>query len=85
MKKILIQILLLQLFISFAFTQGKIKGYVFDSETRKPLPNANVYVENLALGSATDQKGYFEINNVPAGRINVVASFIGYAKQKKDS
>ena len=83
MKKILIQILLLQLFISFAFTQGKIKGYVFDSETRKPLPNANVYVENLALGSATDQKGYFEINNVPAGRINVVASFIGYAKQKK--
>ena len=83
MKKALTFFLLLQIFVSFSFAQGKVKGYVFDSETNKPLPGANVYVENLTIGSATDQNGYFEISYVPAGKIDVIASFIGYARQKK--
>ncbi|MCX7761370.1 MAG: TonB-dependent receptor [Candidatus Kryptonium sp.] len=83
MKKLLTFFFLFQIFAFSLLAQSKIKGYVFDNETGKPLPNANVYLENLPFGSATDQNGYFEITNIPAGRINIVASYVGYEKQRR--
>ncbi|CUT03661.1 TonB-dependent receptor [Candidatus Chrysopegis kryptomonas] len=83
LKKLVLTLSLVSILFLNLLSQSKIKGYVFDAETDKPLPGTNVYIENLKLGSATDQNGYFEINNVPAGKINVVASFVGYEKQKK--
>lgn len=83
MKKLLTFFFLFQIFAFSLLAQSKIKGYVFDNETGKPLHNANVYLENLPFGSATDQNGYFEITNVPAGRINIVASYVGYEKQRR--
>jgi len=49
----------------------------------KPLPYANVYIENTDKGSTTNEKGVFSIPNLAAGNYIVVASFTGYTIQKK--
>ncbi len=83
MKKLIILSLLLSALTSILFGQAKVKGWVFDAETRKPLAGANVYIENTTFGSASDANGYFEIKSIPAGRYSLVVSFIGYERQKK--
>ena len=83
MKRVNLISVALFIFISNLISQVKITGYVFDAETNKPLPGANVYVENTTFGSATDENGYFEIKNLPAGRYTIVSSFVGYERQRK--
>ncbi|MBS1618783.1 MAG: TonB-dependent receptor [Bacteroidetes bacterium] len=60
-----------------------VRGTVMDRESNTPLVGVNVAVhvgDKLIGGSATDDKGYFRIENVPVGRVNVSASYIGYDK-----
>ena len=56
--RILILILLTS---SFA---ANIKGTVKDKDSNEPLIGANVYIEDTTMGSATDEKGTYFINNV---------------------
>ncbi len=64
----------------WAGSTGKISGTVRDSRTKEPLPGVNVVVQGTALGAATDVNGRYVILNVPPGRQNVMASFIGYRR-----
>jgi hypothetical protein len=57
---------------------GAISGYITDMNTGEPLPGVNMVIRNTKLGSVTDATGRFYIPNIPVGRYNVVASFIGY-------
>ncbi len=57
---------------------GVVKGVVLDKQTREKLPFVNVIVEGTTKGSTTNDKGEFEIKNVPLGYIKVSASFVGY-------
>lgn len=61
------------------YTQN-IKGQVLDKQSQQPLPGANVIVigSNPVIGTATDEKGYFKLNNIPVGRVSIGISFIGY-------
>tara|TARA_B100000029_G_scaffold134504_1_gene128823 strand:+ start:2215 stop:4872 length:2658 start_codon:yes stop_codon:yes gene_type:complete len=59
---------------------GKISGQITDIETGAPLPGVNVMVQNLNIGSATDQFGVYVIMNVPTGYHSIDASYIGYSK-----
>ncbi|MBN1995989.1 TonB-dependent receptor, partial [candidate division KSB1 bacterium] len=59
----------------------KINGTVIDGLTNKPLCRANVIVEGSGFGSVTDQRGYFEIENLLEGTYDVTASYMGYAEQ----
>ncbi|MEA1877497.1 MAG: TonB-dependent receptor [Bacteroidota bacterium] len=53
---------------SALFSQsGSIYG-VITNENGVPLIGANVFLANTALGSATDENGYFIISNVPSGK-----------------
>jgi len=61
-----------------AFSQGIIRGKVFNSVNNEPVAFANVLVLNTDLGAITDENGNYEINNVPPGLYNVRASFVGY-------
>ncbi len=61
-----------------------IRGKVLDAATNQPLVGANVYLEGLARGSATNASGLFEIANLPAGEYTIVASFLGYGKHRKE-
>jgi len=49
----------------------------------KPLPYANVYIENTDKGAITNENGVFSIPNLAPGNYSVAASFTGYTLQKK--
>ncbi|MFT6815141.1 MAG: hypothetical protein ACJAZ3_001041 [Sphingobacteriales bacterium] len=63
--------------LTFSQKYGKIYGVVKD-DNGKPVEAANVAIRGLAGGTATNEKGFYELL-VPADTlINVVFSFIGY-------
>ncbi|TKJ42325.1 hypothetical protein CEE37_01195 [candidate division LCP-89 bacterium B3_LCP] len=62
---------------------GKVSGYVYDSETRVPIMGANVVLEGTPQGSATDLDGFFMIINVKPGRYDVKVTTVGYAPVKQ--
>ncbi len=57
-----------------------IKGTVVDHASKAPIFGANVLVTGVdpALGSTTDEKGNFRIEQVPAGRQSMHISHVGY-------
>jgi outer membrane receptor protein involved in Fe transport len=64
--------------IIFSGTTGKITGVVVDSETKNPLPGANVIIDGTSLGAATDTEGHYIIINIPPGVYKVKAMMMGY-------
>jgi len=62
-----------------AFAQkGTLAGKVVDAKSGDGLPGANVLVQGLEYGAATNPDGEFTIAGVPAGTHSVIARFIGY-------
>lgn len=57
---------------------GTLAGRVVDQKTEKPLAGVNVLIVDSYLGAATDEDGFFLINNVPAGKYEVKAQMMGY-------
>ncbi|BDS13640.1 outer membrane beta-barrel family protein [Aureispira anguillae] len=63
---------------------GKLSGTVYDSISQKPLEFATVSVfrmrdSALVGGMITDEKGKFEIDQLPIGRHRVTISYMGYS------
>ena len=64
-------------FTSFAtFAQNTISGTVKD-EKNQFLSGVSVVVKGTTRGTISDSKGNYTIKNVAAGKINVIASFVG--------
>ena len=61
-----------------AGTTGKILGQVIDSETREPLPGAQVRIGETRIGTLTDHAGRYFLLNVPPGTYSVTAALIGH-------
>ncbi len=59
-------------------TTGKIEGTVTDP-AGVPIASATVLIVGTAFGTATDQKGYYFLINVPVGTYTVRGQFLGYA------
>src|SRR5882762_1630411 len=64
-------------------SKGRITGKVTDSTTKAPVDFATVSVYKIGAtapvnGISTDQKGFFAIDNLPAGEYRVTVDFIGY-------
>lgn len=59
--------------------RGTVSGRVYDRETARPLPYANVVVVGTQLGTQTDLDGRFRITVRPPGVYAVRAMRIGYA------
>ncbi len=57
-----------------------VKGTVVDRESRSPLPGANVIILGTEplKGASSDMNGRFKILNVPVGRYDIKAHYIGY-------
>ncbi|MBW3545584.1 MAG: carboxypeptidase-like regulatory domain-containing protein [Bacteroidetes bacterium] len=64
----------------FAQPTQTIRGTVIDYSSNQPIAFASVIGLNTTplLGATTDTVGNFVILNVPVGRYNIQASFIGY-------
>lgn len=57
--------------------QTRVKGYVFDAQTKKPIEFASVFFPQTSIGTTTNEKGYFELEStVEENKIKV--SSIGY-------
>jgi len=60
---------------------GKIQGTVTD-QAGVPIANAQVFIVGTSFGALTSDKGFYFINNVPAGEITLRSQFIGYAPKE---
>ncbi|MDO8549453.1 MAG: TonB-dependent receptor, partial [Ignavibacteria bacterium] len=81
MKKTLLFFLTITFYslnITFAGTTGKITGKVTDNQTGEPLPFVNIILEGTNFGAATDIDGNYVILNIPPGKYNLKAQYIGY-------
>ncbi|MDQ7065219.1 MAG: TonB-dependent receptor [candidate division KSB1 bacterium] len=58
---------------------GSIAGYVIDAQSKKALAGVHIIVEDTELTGVTDKKGYYIINNIPAGIYSLRTQMIGYA------
>ncbi|MEO6055482.1 MAG: carboxypeptidase-like regulatory domain-containing protein [Gemmatimonadales bacterium] len=56
---------------------GKIEGQVHDP-AGTPLSEAQVHIVGTTFGVLTDSHGHYFINNVPAGRYDLRAAYVGY-------
>ena len=60
-----------------------VRGRAIDSDSKMSMIGANVIILNTnpILGASCDLDGYFIIENVPVGRVNIEISAIGYETQ----
>lgn len=89
MKNVLSFILLLVLFVSNAIADTPepeqnqtflLRGRVLGEDTRQPLVNASIAVENSNVSSVTNQDGYFSIRvPAPARNSRLLIRHLGYA------
>lgn len=81
MKSLFLFILFnLTLISGFAqFTQN-LRGKVIDHESKASLPGASiaVFYNGNSLGTIADKDGYFELFDIPIGKIDIQISYIGY-------
>ncbi len=63
--------------------KGTIEGKVTD-ESGIPLVGVNILLKDTNLGTATDLKGNFELQNIPYGNYTLIASMVGYKKFTKN-
>lgn len=82
MQKYLAIISFLFLTIISSGQTGRISGMIVDSKTGETLPGATILVEGTTRGASADFDGKFSINNVPAGKVTLVVSYISYTSKK---
>jgi len=79
MKKIfIISVVLLMHYFSMA--QDRISGTITD-EGNITLPGATVFVPELNKGTVSDSLGFYELTNLPNGKIKIQYSYVGYGNQ----
>ncbi len=62
---------------------GAIYGRVYDADSSRYMPSAEVSVEGTAFATVTEQGGFYVLNGIPAGEATVVVSYAGYTTEKK--
>lgn len=65
-------------FSVLAQSTGTVSGVIIDSNSGEMLIGANILIKGTNRGAATGINGDFTINNVPPGRVVLVASYLSY-------
>ena len=78
MKKTFYILIFIIINIDMYSQNGTIKGFVKDATNNEAIPFANVFIEQINSGIATDIEGKFEFNNISSGLYNIKFSFVGY-------
>jgi iron complex outermembrane recepter protein len=59
-------------------TKTSLSGTITDKNTGETLAGVTVYFPDLKTGTVTDQSGYYKIDNLPAKKVLVQVSMMGY-------
>ncbi|MCD6347093.1 MAG: TonB-dependent receptor [Bacteroidales bacterium] len=82
MNKHLVLVLVLVAFGSNSFAQfGQAKGFVVDESNGNPIVQATVLIKDSYRGVATDENGYFMIQKIPEGKIQLCVRFVTYEEK----
>lgn len=57
----------------------RVRGQILEAGSKTPLAGATVKLEGINAGTVTNERGRFVFEEVPAGRHELRASFLGYA------
>ena len=67
---------------SIAFAQqAVIEGKVTSSS--QAVPFANIGIKGTSIGTAANEQGYFKLQNLPEGELEIIVSSIGFEKGRK--
>jgi iron complex outermembrane recepter protein len=79
MKRVIFINMLLLLLCNTVFSQITISGHITDAATGEALTGATVYIPDLKTGSATNDEGFYKIQNLPKGKFLIQVRYLGYA------
>ena len=63
--------------------RGNLYGRIVEFATKQPIPYANISVVGTEFGTASDQNGYYKIENLPVNTYAIKVSYVGYNSQIK--
>jgi iron complex outermembrane recepter protein len=66
-----------------SFAQSTVEGVVQNSQG-EPLELVSIYIQGTSLGTYTDQRGRYELKNIPEGTHTIVASLLGHVQQEQE-
>lgn len=79
MKTIKAWFVLLGLMSTFyTYARGSLSGTVTDAKTGETIPGATIQIQGTQLGAVTNDRGFYQIDNIPPRTYSVQASFVGY-------
>ncbi|OUV06266.1 MAG: ferric aerobactin receptor [bacterium TMED80] len=78
MKKLTYFLISLTSITNILSQNSVIKGKVIDATNNETIPFANVFVEQINSGVASDFDGFYEIENLKPGLYTIKCSFVGY-------
>lgn len=55
-----------------------LRGRIINKENGTGIDNANIFIANSSIGTATDSKGNFELKSIPQGSFDLVISHVSY-------
>ncbi|MEE4217350.1 MAG: TonB-dependent receptor [Xanthomonadales bacterium] len=66
-----------------AFADALVQGRIVDAATERPLPSAEVRIEELGRRVVTDSSGRYRLGVVPDGQYTLVVSNVGYSREER--
>jgi hypothetical protein len=62
---------------------GVISGIVTNSESKRPVPRASIFLGNSSVGSATSEDGKYTLSGIRPGQYTLVVTVLGYETYNK--
>ena len=59
-------------------SDASISGHIIDAKTGEHLPYVMVVVGGTQIGIQTSSSGHYALRNLPLGKHDIIASFVGY-------
>ena len=83
-KKLLLSIMVLFLsFKGFSQGSGKIIGRVMDSNSKKVLESANIFLMETEQGTSSNKEGVFKFQGLKEGTYTIKIKYLGYYDEQK--
>ena len=67
----------------YSQNKGTLSGKVIDKTTGEPLIKADIIIKELNLGTSADEKGNYQIHNLPLGTYIISFYYLGYQTVNK--